>query len=139
VGLFGLGSDRRTSLEDLLNARVCLKLTDLRSDEIELSQEQSRRMRTKREGPECHAPRRLSDYLVLEGQMQEVNFRGGLSPWPLLSYRASPVTKAGCGKTARDGGKAFHRLLRPDAEQGKATTGRDWKEGPWSKPAGLQI
>jgi hypothetical protein len=34
LGLFGGGSNPPTSLEDFLNARVCLKLSDLPSDEI---------------------------------------------------------------------------------------------------------
>ena len=34
MGLFGGGSNPRSSLEDFLNTRVCLKLSDLPSDEI---------------------------------------------------------------------------------------------------------
>jgi hypothetical protein len=48
------------------------------------------------EKPERHAPRRLSDYLVLDGQMRKVH-----SLYTSSSDRANPFMKAGCGKTAR--------------------------------------
>ena len=58
------------------------------------------------EKPERHAPRRLSDYLMLEGQKQKVHslvdkvYQPCLTD-PFASDRESPFMKAACGKTAR--------------------------------------
>jgi hypothetical protein len=53
------------------------------------------------EKPERHAPRRLSDYLVLDGQKQKVHSLVAYRPHTLLFGSRKPIHESVCGKTAR--------------------------------------
>jgi hypothetical protein len=108
------------------------------------------------EKPERHAPRRLSDYLMLEGQKQKVHSlvdkvshekaaHGVQAGQPcrtntLASDRESPFIKAGCGKTAcpvcaADGGEPFNRrLLRPDRRSALRRRPERWQDARTWRP-----